>query len=84
MRALAKIHTDGSLAVVLEGDYNFNHLPFANLGVLDGLIDVETGMEDPHEFEEFHDDNTGVVGHRLADAREELADHRDVDGCGRL
>ena len=74
-RNLAKTHADGSLGVILEGGYNISHLPFANLGVFEGLLDVDTGIEDPYDFEEFHNENMGVVEDWLDDARKELSSH---------
>ena len=47
MRRLADAHADGSLVVVQEGGYQISHLAFATLGVLEGVLGVETDVEDP-------------------------------------
>lgn len=47
VRALAAATSDDRLAVVQEGGYQVSHLGYATLGVLEGLIDVETGVDDP-------------------------------------
>ena len=44
---LAARHADGNLAVVQEGGYHVSHLAYATLGVLEGTLGVETGVEDP-------------------------------------
>ena len=46
-RSLAASAADGRLAVVQEGGYQVSHLGYATLGVLEGLLGVETGVEDP-------------------------------------
>lgn len=49
-RVFAEDHADGSLAVVQEGGYHITHLAYATLGVLEGALDRETGVEDPFEW----------------------------------
>lgn len=46
-RELALRTADGNLAVVQEGGYQVSHLGYATLGVVEGLLGVETGVEDP-------------------------------------
>ena len=46
-RELAADHADGALAVVQEGGYHLTHLAYATLGVLEGALGVDTGVEDP-------------------------------------
>ncbi|MBP2252405.1 acetoin utilization deacetylase AcuC-like enzyme [Halarchaeum solikamskense] len=38
---------DAPLALVQEGGYQVSHLPYATLGVLEGAVGVDTGIEDP-------------------------------------
>jgi acetoin utilization deacetylase AcuC-like enzyme len=45
--AWADDYADGNLAVVQEGGYQISHLGYATLGVLEGLVDADTGIEDP-------------------------------------
>jgi acetoin utilization deacetylase AcuC-like enzyme len=47
VRELAIDHANGSLALVQEGGYHVSHLPYATLGVLEGALDEQTGVEDP-------------------------------------
>lgn len=46
-RRLAASAADNNLAVIQEGGYQVSHLGYATLGVLEGLLDVETGVSDP-------------------------------------
>ena len=46
-REMASRHADDRLAVVQEGGYQISHLAYATLGVLEGLIDIQTGIDDP-------------------------------------
>ena len=46
-RELAAEHADGALAVVQEGGYHLTHLAYATLGVVEGALGVDTGVEDP-------------------------------------
>lgn len=47
VRRLAQETTGGSLALVQEGGYQPSHLAYAMLGTLEGVLDVETGVDDP-------------------------------------
>jgi acetoin utilization deacetylase AcuC-like enzyme len=46
-RELAATAADGRLALVQEGGYQISHLAYATLGVLEGVLDIETGIRDP-------------------------------------
>lgn len=46
-RRFADDYADGSLALVQEGGYHVTHLAYATLGVLEGALDHDTGIEDP-------------------------------------
>ncbi|ADD07401.1 HdaI-type histone deacetylase (plasmid) [Natrialba magadii ATCC 43099] len=46
-RVLADEYAGGNLAVVQEGGYQVSHLAYATLGVLEGVLGVETGIDDP-------------------------------------
>ncbi|MFB6210346.1 MAG: class II histone deacetylase [Halobacteriales archaeon] len=45
-RALAADYTDGRLALLQEGGYHLSHLAYATLGVLEGVLGVDTGIVD--------------------------------------
>jgi acetoin utilization deacetylase AcuC-like enzyme len=47
VRELAATAADGRLLLVQEGGYQLTHLAYATLGVLEGVLGVETGIEDP-------------------------------------
>ena len=46
-RELAAAVSDGRLALVQEGGYQISHLAYATLGVLEGVLDQSTGIQDP-------------------------------------
>lgn len=46
-RDLAATAADGRLALVQEGGYQLTHLAYATLGVLEGILDIDTGIDDP-------------------------------------
>ncbi|WP_101295766.1 class II histone deacetylase [Halegenticoccus soli] len=46
-RRLSEQSADGRLVLVQEGGYQISHLPYATLGVLEGALGIETGIEDP-------------------------------------
>jgi len=46
-RELAAAHAGGNLAVVQEGGYQISHLGYATLGVMEGVLGVDTGIDDP-------------------------------------
>ena len=46
-RTFADAYADGSLAFVQEGGYHVSHLAYATLGVLEGALECDTGVEDP-------------------------------------
>ncbi|WP_266081098.1 class II histone deacetylase [Haladaptatus caseinilyticus] len=46
-RRMAEKYSDGRFAIVQEGGYQVSHLAYATLGVLEGSLGVETGIEDP-------------------------------------
>lgn len=60
VRSLAADCTDGSLAAVQEGGYQPTHLAYAMLGTLEGMLGVETGVEDT--FPLFAEDSELVAG----------------------
>jgi acetoin utilization deacetylase AcuC-like enzyme len=47
VRELAAAVADGRLALVQEGGYQLSHLAYATLGVLEGVLEYETGIDDP-------------------------------------
>lgn len=47
VRELAGDHADDSLAIVQEGGYQLSHLGYATLGVLEGALGIDTGIDDP-------------------------------------
>jgi acetoin utilization deacetylase AcuC-like enzyme len=46
--ALADEHAAGRYALMQAGGYQLSHLPYATLGVLEGAIGVDTGVDDPY------------------------------------
>ncbi|MEF8800162.1 MAG: class II histone deacetylase [Halolamina sp.] len=64
VRALAADCTDGSLAAVQEGGYQPTHLAYAMLGTLEGMLTVETGVDD--QFPLFEEDSE-LVADRIDD-----------------
>jgi acetoin utilization deacetylase AcuC-like enzyme len=46
-RELAAAVSDGRLALIQEGGYQISHLAYATLGVLEGVLDQSTGIQDP-------------------------------------
>jgi acetoin utilization deacetylase AcuC-like enzyme len=46
-RNMAAQYADDRLVLVQEGGYQISHLPYATLGVLEGAIGIDTGVEDP-------------------------------------
>lgn len=77
-RRLADDYSNGSLGVVLEGGYNVSHLPFATVGVFEGLLGVETGISDPYDFEEHDNENISAVKEWVQNAQLELSDYWPV------
>lgn len=63
MREVAEEICDGRLVAFQEGGYSLPYLPIATLGVLEGLMDVDTGFEDPHvvPIRTMHEDVKQVV-----------------------
>ncbi|MFC4248764.1 class II histone deacetylase [Natribaculum luteum] len=47
VRELAAATAGGRLALIQEGGYQISHLAYATLGVLEGVLECETGIEDP-------------------------------------
>lgn len=47
---LAQEHADGQLAVLQEGGYQLSHLAYATLGVFEGMLGVDTGVDDPFDW----------------------------------
>lgn len=47
VRELAAATAGGRLALVQEGGYQISHLAYATLGVLEGVLDRPTGINDP-------------------------------------
>lgn len=45
----AREAADGSLALVQEGGYQLSHLTYCTLGVIEGALDVQTGVSDPFD-----------------------------------
>lgn len=46
-RRFAAAYADGALALVQEGGYHVTHLAYATLGVLEGALDHDAGVDDP-------------------------------------
>ena len=46
-RTLASEHAGGRFAIVQEGGYQLSHLGYATLGVLEGALGINTGIDDP-------------------------------------
>lgn len=46
-RQMSEQYADGHLALIQEGGYQISHLAYATLGVLEGVLGTETGIEDP-------------------------------------
>jgi hypothetical protein len=46
-RRLAEQFTGNRLALIQEGGYQVSHLAYATLGVLERVLGIETGVEDP-------------------------------------
>lgn len=49
-RKLANEAADGRLALVQEGGYQPSHLAYATLGVLEGVLGCDTGVDDPWDL----------------------------------
>lgn len=50
VRRLADELADGSLTVIHEGGYQLSHLPFATLGVIEGVMGAKTDVTDPYSI----------------------------------
>lgn len=66
--ALASDQADGRLALVQEGGYQLSHLAYATLGVFEGVLGVETGIDDPFDWLDENFESTqravnGIVDH---------------------
>ena len=48
--ALARERANGRLAFVQEGGYQLSHLAYATLGVFEGVLGIDTGIEDPFDW----------------------------------
>ncbi|SFE86844.1 class II histone deacetylase [Alteribacillus iranensis] len=48
IRELAEEYSNGKLAILQEGGYSLHYLPVATLGVIEGLMNVDSEWEDPH------------------------------------
>jgi len=46
-RKLAADAADGRLALIQEGGYQVSHLPYATLGTLEGVLGLDSDVEDP-------------------------------------
>jgi len=75
-RAFAAEHADGSLAVVQEGGYHLSHLAYATLGVLEGVLGRETGVEDPFAY---IDGNTAAAERAVDEAIDAHREHWPLD-----
>ena len=71
-RELAADHADGALAVVQEGGYHLTHVAYATLGVLEGALGVDTGVEDPFAW---IDGDAASAHNAVGDAIAAHADH---------
>jgi len=54
-RSLADDAADGRVALIQEGGYQPSHLAYATLGVLEGAIGHDTGVEDPWDLLDEHE-----------------------------
>jgi acetoin utilization deacetylase AcuC-like enzyme len=45
--SMAARYANNHFALIQEGGYQISHLPYATLGVLEGILGIETGIEDP-------------------------------------
>lgn len=50
VRDLASVYADGRLALVQEGGYQQSHLAYATLGIVEGVLDIDAGVEDPFDW----------------------------------
>jgi len=76
-RALADSVADGHLALVQEGGYQVTHLAYATLGVLEGALGHETGLEDPWGLLDEHEPPARAWIDEAAAAH---ADHWPLEG----
>jgi acetoin utilization deacetylase AcuC-like enzyme len=82
-RYLADEYADSSLGLILEGGYLVSHLPFAILGVLEGSLDIDTGIEDPYDFEETHSENIALVKEWVHKAQQAQSSYWSVTELGK-
>lgn len=69
-RRLAAEHAESRLALIQEGGYQPSHLAYATLGVLEGVLGVETGVEDPFAW---LDAEPAVATEAIAESREQFS-----------
>lgn len=50
VQELAGRLTDNRVVVLQEGGYQMSHLAYATLGVFEGMLDVDTGVQDPFDW----------------------------------
>ena len=50
VRSLAESRADGRLALVQEGGYQITHLAYATLGTMEGVLGIDSTVEDPFDY----------------------------------
>ena len=50
VRSLAESAADGRLALVQEGGYQITHLAYATLGTMEGVLGIDSTVEDPFAY----------------------------------
>lgn len=76
-RGMAERYARDNLALVQEGGYQISHLPYATLGVLEGTLGIETGIDDPFVWLDEDAESTRRAVDRIA---ERFADDWPVSG----
>lgn len=83
VRQLASEHADGSLGLIQEGGYMISHLPYTILGVFEGALDVDTGVEDPFDWEETQNENIDLAIEWIRRVQNVHAEQWPVTGLGK-
>jgi acetoin utilization deacetylase AcuC-like enzyme len=83
VRELAATTAEGRLALVQEGGYQLSHLAYATLGVLEGVLDHETGIDDPMAWMDEDLDSARRAVDDIADFHSAYWPLADPAGTGR-
>jgi acetoin utilization deacetylase AcuC-like enzyme len=67
VRELADDAAEGRLGLVQEGGYQISHLAYATLGVAEGVLGTDTGVEDPMAWMDEDLDSARRAIDRIAD-----------------